>query len=462
MSPCHITFIVYIVAETRGTEFYLTNWSLLHDLVVYVTTSEKNYITFTISDPSTSSLTVGHVKAGEIVQYSFIRPGINYPTGLYQSKSITIKSSSKGLVVFGEFILVGEVTDEGFLALPKKEEPTGHISNNYTYIVVLDSVIPAVAIAATTECTGVTIVTSKGVYFFNSFLPHNLSLSSIDFILQAGEVLVLKGISGHPKLNGTVIITSNKPLSVISGSDCGFLATRGPPRQWMCSVDFYLEQMPLIYEWGTRFAVSPVNLSHSEGHIRVISSEDDVTISYNCSSQLAIGNIFQKGDWFDIHQNVNDYCWIEGNKGILVIQYVRSSDFMMIVPPTQQYSNHYFLPAIQSRLPWGTDYVNILIPKEYFQPHQIFLDGTSLEDHGLQFVPIRDNTGDIAVYMTVANFTDSSTPVHNLTHSNDFAQFGVVMYGSGYGHPGGLYSYSTISEGEYKLKYSNTVTNTVM
>ena len=414
---------------------------------MYVTTSEKNYITFTISDPSTSSLTVGHVKAGEIVRYSFIRPGINYTTGLYQSKSITIKSPNKGLVVFGEFIFEGEVTDEGFLALPKKEEPpaAGHINNNYTYIVVLDSVIPAVAIAATTECTGVTIVTSKGVYFFNSFLPHNLSLSSVDFMLQAGEVLVLKGISGRPKLNGTVIITSNKPLSVISGSDCGGIVSTGSPIGW-CFVDFVLEQMPSVHEWGTRFAISPANF---KGHIRVISSENDTFVSSNCSSQLATDNILQKGDWFDIHQNVNDYCWIEGNKGILVLQYVRS--FMMIVPPTQQYSNHYFLPAIESRLPWGTDYVNIFIPKEYFQPHQIFLDGTSLEDHGLQFVPIRDITGDVAVHTTVANFTGSSTPVHNLTHSNDFARFGVVMYGSNYGYPGGLYSYSSISEGEYKL-----------
>ena len=412
-------------------------------------TSEKNYITFTISDPTTSSSTVGHVKVGEIVKHTFMRPGINYPTGLYQAKSISIKSPSKELVVFGEFILVGEETDEGFLALPKKEAPLGHIGN-YTYIVVLDSVIPAVAIAATTDCTGITIVTSKGVTFFNSFYPHNISLSSVEFILQAGEVFVLKGISSRPKLNGTLIITSNKPLSVISGSDCGLPGAKGPPIQWFCSVDYFLEQMPSVHEWGTRFAVSPVNLKHSEGHIRVISSEDDVTISCNCSSKLAIADVIylQKGDWFDIHQNFNIYCWIEANKGIMVIQYVRSSDFMIIIPPTQQYSNHYFLPAIQSSLPWGTDYINILIPKEYFQPHQIFLDGTSLEDHGLQFVTIRDNTGDIVVYTAVANFTDSSTPVHNLTHSNDFARFGVVMYGSDYGHPGGLYSYSTRSEGE--------------
>ena len=415
---------------------------------MYVTTSEKNYITFTISDPLTSSSTVGRVKVGEIVKH--IMHGINYPTGLYQAKSITIKSPSKGLVVFGEFIFEGEETDEGFLALPKKEVPpaAGQIGNNYTYIVVLESDIPAVAIAATADCTGVTIVTSPGVNFFNSFHPHSLSLSSVDFILQAGEVLVLKGISGRPKLNGTVIITSNKPLSVISGSDCGGIFSSGSPIGW-CAFNFVMEQMPSVHEWGTRFAVRPVNF---KGHIHVISSQNDTFVSSICSSQLVIDNMLQKGDWFDIQQHVNDYCWIEGNKGLMVIQYVRSSDFMIIIPPTQQYSNHYFLPAIQSSLPWGTDYVNILIPKEHFQPHQIFLDGTSLEDHGLQFIPIRDITGDVVVYTTVANFTDSSTPLHNLTHSNDFARFGVVMYGSDYGYPGGLYSYSTRSEGEYKLK----------
>jgi hypothetical protein len=83
------------------------------------------------------------------------------------------------------------------------------------------------------------------------------------------------------------------------------------------------------------------------------------------------------------------------------------------------------------------DYINVYIPVPHFQPDQIFLDGTSLEELGMQFNPIWDNSGDVVAYVTTAIFSDGK--VHSLNHSNELAGIGVVMYGSSYALPGGLY-----------------------
>ena len=391
-------------------------------MVVYVTTSdsEADYVTFTISDPVTDNLIYNHVSVGEVFKYHFSPK--NYPFEFFQAESLIIKSSSNKLVVFGEFISESdEVRDGSFLALPKERGPPDHMGN-YTYI-LWDYYV---TLAASSSCTSVTLVESNSEDEEKPFQEPEF-LSRYYFILQEGEVIAIETD------NYVKIITSNQPLSVISGSyvDRGHLIA---------------EQVPPVHEWGKRFAVSPGMIeSYIKSRIYLISSQRNVSISINCSLSGVVQLLLQKGGYTTYYSEKNDYCWIEADKGILV--YFRVNSLLMIVPSIDQYSNNYFLPMIQSS---ETTYMNIFIPKEYFQPNQIFLDGTSLEDHNLQFSSIWDNTGDIVVYATVAKFSDASFSVHRLSHSNDFAHFGVLVYGSDYGHPGGLYH--PRYKGECKIK----------
>ena len=422
------TILQYNVAKKGGSEFYVA-WIIEHDVVVYVTTSdsEADFVTFTISDPLTSNLTIGHVSVGKVFKYRF-SPKF-YPFEFFQAKSLIVKSSSNYLVVSGELISQSKkVRDGSFLALPKERAPPDH-TGNYTYI-IWDYYV---TLAASNNCTTVTLVESDSDNEENPFQDTE-SLSRYYFILQEGEVITIE--TDIPNK----LITSNQPLSVISGS-------------YVERYDIIAEQIPPVHEWGKRFAVSPGKVeSYIKSRIYFISSESNVIIFINCSLSGVARLLLQKGGYTTHYSDENDYCWIEANKGILV--YFRVNSLLMVVPSFDQYSNNYFLPMFQStgREISETTNMNIFIPKEYFQPHQIFLDGTSLEDHNLQFSPIWDNNGDIVVYATVAHFSNASLQVHSLCHSNDFAYFGVLVYGSDYGHPGGLYH--PRYKGECNLKSS--------
>ena len=410
---------------------------------MYITTSEDSSIPYTIYDTSTGLTKYYTIKAGDGPTHRFEHDNfVLEDVHVYRSKGIIIKSPSESLSVFGEYLLSNElVANDGFLALPKSK-PSTSANEEYSYLVIGDSDSPAMAVAATTNCTLVTITTVQELGFGSLNLE---SGSSIDFVLQEGETLVINSLFDVAQFHG-MIITANHPISVSSGSQCFH---KGIGLDQDCY--HLVEQIPPLHEWGTQFAVSPIqNTQEYNGMIHVISSKNDTLITINCSSYQGVLNlerIVHKGELFELTLSQTSYCWIESDEGILVIQYFDpvKKIFMMIVPSIQQYSNRFALPAVESRL-FGTDYINVHIPLEYYQPDQIFIDGMSFEEHKLTFTPIVNSSGDTVVYATYISFSTHSVKFHYLYHSDDLARLGVQLYGVHYGYPGALHAPPTHCE----------------
>ena len=377
-------------------------------------------------DTATGNLTSGLVKPGEALTYAF-KSASKYIRNLLWTHSIIIKSTSKKLHVFVEYTQVRR--NDAFLALSKPiTTPSG---NEYQYIVVRNT--PAITLTATSNCTHVTIAAFGSRSSLSASKPE---LS--EFMLQEGETMVKSNSDIY-----STVITANKPISVLALSGCtsvfGVSASR-------CVPFFRVEQILPVHEWGSQFAISHIgewkyDPPYRSNQVLVISAEDDVSITVSCSharNESITEILSKKGKWSHFQFEGDFYCWIEGNGSISVIQYfdVGYDYFMTIVPSLQQYTDHYVLPPIQSKALLKADYINIYIPVPHFQPDQIFLDGTSLEELGMQFNPIWDNSGDIVAYVTTAKFSDGK--VHSLNHTNNLASIGVVMYGASYALPGGL------------------------
>ena len=410
--------ILYFLLGTNeeGSSYHLSSWSPHHDLVVYVMTSENRSIPFTTLDPFTFNVTTGEVKAGEVLTYTFsnFNP---YNAKIYRHKGIVFKSSSKALILFGQLLANGTVSDS-FLVLPRTTELPFEINNsNYRYIIPGDS---SLAMAATKNCTEVTITEIHKV--------NKTSHKRLEFSLQASDSLVLDvSAFGDNDWDKVISISSTYPLSLTSGA------------QGLCLNNDHcigIEQIPPVHEWGTQFAISPGHFSHDySSHIHIISSANDVMVTGSCTVQLQTFKIIlQMGGMFRMNISSSSYCWINGDSGILVLQYYTGADkgFMTLIPSLQHYSQQFTFLALESSC------ITVFMPVTFFQFDEIFLDELSLKDRGLNSVPIVNSKGDAIVYATNINISNGSARVHTLYHSNQLARIGILVYGSNYGYPGGF------------------------
>ena len=111
---------------------------------------------------------------------------------------------------------------------------------------------------------------------------------------------------------------------------------------------------------------------------------------------------------------------------------------MVMLPPVAQYANRY---TINSHAGFS-NYLTIFAAPEHFQPNEIFLDGSSLQD--ASWTPVNCDDGSVCGYITRLNVTVGD---HNLTHAGADGRVGVLVYGHGfrrfrnfmsYAYPGGL------------------------
>ena len=429
--------------STSGKEFYVAffgNFDLQATYYLYVTTPERQPVSFTISAPGTGYSANGTVEYGEVATFAFTASEYELSSTSDRGKAIIVRAESNGeLTVYGGNLL--NLSSDSFLSLPKQSDEG---QSTYKYIVAsyvtIDSALESsVAIIAQYNETLLSITPKLNTVIGTTLTPAG---ATTNITLQEAETFL---IASTIDLTGLTVV-SNKSLSVISGHQC----TQVPRAIGYC--DPLVEQIPPVSSWGRQFATAPLKGRQGYDVFRVLASEDSTVVVVTCTSsdpETASTNTYQLGEGSFTEFNVpsDQYCFIQGSANILVLQYSvgRELDgagdpFMAIVPATTQYCNQYSLPTIQSsdgRINF-THYMNILIPAPFYQQEQIFLDNQPLNSYSLTFTAIKQD-GHPLVY---AAQVDLSTGVHTLYHTNPAATLGVVMYGlvfgHSYGHPGGL------------------------
>ncbi len=240
-------------------------------------------------------------------------------------------------------------------------------------------------------------------------------------------------IESDNDLTGTRI-TSSKPLSVFSGSDCAYIP------QGILYCDHLVEQVPLTVTWGSKFLVASLEGRSSGERIRVLSARA-ASVAVNCNTNVSVSEFqLQSGGSFRKFEiPINSFCSIESTSPVLVAQYAygRASDgvgdpFMMIIPPIEQFTNNYFVEAFPH---FVSNYVTVYVSFEFFQTAQILIDDSAVT--GWRNVVC--SNGEICGHVSRMNV---SPRAHSIRHQNSSAVLGVSVYGfdiyNSYGYPGGM------------------------
>ena len=232
-------------------------------------------------------------------------------------------------------------------------------------------------------------------------------------------------------------VTSNKPLSFFSNHRCPFVPSGD------CCCDFITEQIPPTFTWGREFFAASLRGRSSGEYFKIIASKDSTVVRVKCTSlsQNLVYNLATAGSNQAFQISSNNFCSIESNSPILVMQFATANardgvgdPFMMMIPPVEQYSNNYVLNVLSS---FSTNYITIYVASRYYQPNRIFVDNVSQQS--ATWTPVRCVNNSICGYINRVSLVAGE---HSLSHQDPEARVGVSAYGfnnyNSYGYSGGL------------------------
>ena len=246
--------------------------------------------------------------------------------------------------------------------------------------------------------------------------------------LGLGETLM---ISSSEDLTGFKI-TANKAISVYSGHYCA------SGKSTNCSI--LSEQIPPYNSWGNSFVLH-TNISGLSGNMfKTIASDAGAKITINCTTE---GDNYEVNNYnlgFRQHAVIpiiHDYCIVDSDKNILVIQFkdcdqLVKDTFMTIVPAVDHFQTRYVFNTYTT----FDNYVVLSVKNIDPDSNSLLLNKSPV---ALEWksVDINENTYYIGTLLLSANR-------HTIEFSRDDIKFGAIVYGIGenyidtYALPAGL------------------------
>ncbi len=395
----------FVVGFPRNIAFQPVHLTSSPELFLFITNPESSAVNFTVS-PISISGNVSNSSTRANVPFSF-------EVSFFHDRNMGILVEADGNVnVYGLSFFSSSA--DAYLALPCSKMAVDEYEYYGISYGTSNSLYPSVILLVACE--------NESVVKFDSLI---ITLNSM-------ETYLIKSIND---LTGTRI-TSSKPLSVFSGSDCANV----PQLESISGCDHLVEQVPPTVTWGSKFLVASLEGRSSGELIRVLSARA-ASVAVNCNTVVSVGEFqLQNGGSFrEFEIPINSFCSIESTSPVLVAQYAYGgvSDgvggpFMMIITPIEQFTNNYFVEAFPL---FVSNYVTVYVSSEFFQTAQILLDNSVVT--GWRNVVC--SSGEICGHISRTNV---STGVHSIRHQNSSAVLGVSVYGfssfNSYGYPGGM------------------------
>ena len=364
---------------------------------------------------ASSQLWTTHIKAGKKVNYnvpSALRIGTR---GTYR-KGVEIKATNDIAVMV--FLIHFSSDADGYLALP-----TNVLGMEY---VIATSQGGNLAEFTVIACQDKTTVNMELRMSQGSFTYGKSSYSNGDTLTVTLDKLGTSYVFHDYDLSGT-IITSNKPVAVISGLIQGTTLVSN-------SQDKLASFLLPVTLWGMEFLLSTVGLA-SSGNVFQIFAIDRNTEVYQENTKIATLD--------------------RGQHHTLDIRTVRTT-FINCSKPCQviQYSNNHSKPSLYSQA--GPSMINLPSTDQFLPSYQVIFTGLSTFEHSLTLIIKKNSTNGLLMdgtQMTGLNWTcqeysglcwtivDISSEV-KVTHSVRGVTFGLLIYGGAdyisYGYPGGF------------------------
>lgn len=240
--------------------------------------------------------------------------------------------------------------------------------------------------------------------------------TTIDTLLNAGQVFQVKGPSGTGDFSGTMVCAQpDKPVAVFAGNSVVHIPSNG------IGGDHVYMQMPPVECLGSRWVLTP-SLSHgslASDRVRMTAVEDNTVFTLDGTTLTTLG----AGASYEIPLTAAVY--LTSSKPALVCQYLDSrhtnaqnQDYGdpagFVVTPLEQGTNwaRFNTLTVDSRAPSVSQwYVNIVMPTAEVSLNRLHMDGqrvtgfTALGSSGFSYVRCPLTQGSHAIVSTGSGFT---------------------------------------------------------
>ena len=241
--------------------------------------------------------------------------------------------------------------------------------------------------------------------------------------LHEGQTLFL-GKGNGSDISGTHFI-SNKPLTVITGHDCG--STPNTIEHFSCH-EVQL-QIPPTITWGKRFIVTnflnTIDRSLFSSYVKTVTSQANTGITIYCNGVTNTTRYSTNGAVGTYQYNISQYCYMEANKPIFVVLFPHSNLYyttIVLIPPMEQYLQ-------EVDFYWHSTYfyyyskLVITASVEGFSPTAILHNGLATAN----WTAIYDSTRNIVAYGTEIKITKYSN--HLVFHTAKNGKLSVQVQG---------------------------------
>ena len=172
---------------------------------------------------------------------------------------------------------------------------------------------------------------SSSLQFVTSGSDHQITLNKMQTLLIGKRNVDLTGSR----------IVSNKPLTVISGHECGIVPY---VYDWL-SCEHLTVNIPPTSTWGQEFLLVPNGGRNVGQYYKVVKVP---TVIHKCNSVTSTQTLTSAGNSFTLLSSSTTYCYVVANKPVLVSNLAISSGnentgdaIISILPSLDQYSNKY-------------------------------------------------------------------------------------------------------------------------
>ena len=292
-------------------------------------------------------------------------------------------------------------------------------------LAISDQSLSEVLLVGTEDNTAVTVVPTQNIN-----VPQNIQFSNspginvtagtpFSFTLHKMQTFLF----GAPlnDITGTSIV-SDKPLTVISGHECGNV----PDNVAYCQ--HITEQIPPTVNWGQQFLLTPYKRKPVQ-YYKIITAANHTTYNFTCGRYNTTTHYLNTaGSSFTHSTSGSSYCSVSSDKPILITQLGAGYDLgntgdpvISVVPSVDQYSQEtvFVSPNINGDI--TSHYINIATTTNQ---RTILVDGIALP---LTWNAIYDHTNNVIGYGTQLNSNSLDIP-HILT---SHTKFSTLVYGFG-------------------------------
>ena len=425
-----LLFCCFFAASSFGARYfvaippYLFQEERVIHLIISTLSSDPEVYSIT-SDTGPVNISGVVTKASPAVEELPLELEVANPTERNKGIEVTATAPISVYVTFLSTVFTGD-----YLAYPCQAFPEAQTQYEYYAITSGKSGSTYVLLVACDDDTTVRVTASQSIQ-----VPINTQSTTSDLVaIEVGQTVTLP-LSGKQTLLllnddgldiGGTKITSNKPLTVITGNLC----SKVPESVGFCE-PLYI-QVPPVFTWGNRFLVTPFAGRTGGQSFRVTTAEDNTDVSFKCGNASAIlTRRPSAGSSYSVQYSSSQYCYIFSNKRVLVVQLAyggavgtggdgMGDPAMAIVSPIQEYSSS----ALFVSLGLESDFISITVPVTSFRPLGIFFDGLPLNCEWKDILGFKNE-----LVGAGCTFEVVSAGSHSVEHIDNGGRISVLAYG---------------------------------